>query len=133
MARKTSFIINIFTSQSKTMNHNKSQQAWFPLWKTQKSIIIPKAKDTTEQSTPDSHLSGIQQDSSLYYCTRDSKRESVYIIYRVHVEPTRLCTISTLHLSCALYLYINVMKCKFSILTRPRPCRIPARKTEKAH
>jgi len=36
----------------------------------------PKAKETTEQSTPDSRLSGMQQDSSLYYGTRDSERES---------------------------------------------------------
>lgn len=36
----------------------------------------PKAKETTEQSTPDSRLSGMRQDSSLYYGTRDSERES---------------------------------------------------------
>jgi len=36
----------------------------------------PKPKKTTEQSAPDSRLSGMQEDSSLYYRNRDSERES---------------------------------------------------------
>ena len=36
----------------------------------------PKPKEATEQSTPDSRLSELQEDSSLYYRTRDSERES---------------------------------------------------------
>lgn len=35
----------------------------------------PKPKETTEQSTPDSRLSGLQEDSSLYYRTRVSESE----------------------------------------------------------